>query len=58
MVNMSYQLTKLAQDIEMSRKEMVKLASNTPLTDQNVVEASAKLDNLLNTYHLMITKKA
>ncbi|WP_155922313.1 aspartyl-phosphate phosphatase Spo0E family protein [Bacillus sp. EB01] len=55
---MNYQLTKLAQDIEMSRKEMVKLASNTPLTDRNVVEASAKLDNLLNTYHLLIAKKA
>ncbi|WP_139070041.1 aspartyl-phosphate phosphatase Spo0E family protein [Bacillus sp. FJAT-27225] len=54
---MSIKLAKLAQDIETSRNEMVQLASNTSLTDRDVVEASIKLDSLLNTYHLLITKR-
>ncbi|WP_082306762.1 aspartyl-phosphate phosphatase Spo0E family protein [Bacillus sp. FJAT-27245] len=50
-------LSQLAREIETSRREMVQLASNSALTDRTVLEASTKLDSLLNTYHLMMNKK-
>ncbi|RDU34871.1 aspartyl-phosphate phosphatase Spo0E family protein [Neobacillus piezotolerans] len=54
---MHCQLSRLAREIETSRREMVQLASKASLTDRNVIEASTKLDSLLNTYHLMINQK-
>ncbi|WP_409273102.1 Spo0E family sporulation regulatory protein-aspartic acid phosphatase [Neobacillus sp. SCS-31] len=54
---MHCQLSELAREIETSRREMVKLASKASLTDRNVIEASTKLDSLLNTYHLLISQK-
>lgn len=54
---MHCQLSQLAREIETSRREMVQLASKASFTDRNVIEASTKLDSLLNTYHFMINKK-
>ncbi|WP_156424342.1 aspartyl-phosphate phosphatase Spo0E family protein [Bacillus sp. FJAT-27445] len=54
---MHFQLSQLAREIERSRREMVQLAAQKSLTDRNVLDASTKLDSLLNTYHLMSNNK-
>ncbi|CEG25297.1 aspartyl-phosphate phosphatase Spo0E family protein [Bacillus sp. B-jedd] len=54
---MCIQLTKLASEIENSRNQMVQLANNYSLTDHNVIEASVKLDSLLNTYYVLVNQK-
>ncbi len=47
---------ELLTEIEKSRKEMVSLASQHSFSHQQVVEASTKLDHLLNKYYLLIKK--
>lgn len=54
---MCSQLAKLASEIESSRNQMVQLANSYSLTDHNVIEASTKLDSLLNTYYVLVNKK-
>jgi hypothetical protein len=48
---------KLLQDIEECRKEMVQLASRTSLSSHRVIEASTRLDSLLNKYSNLVEKK-
>ncbi|QED45993.1 aspartyl-phosphate phosphatase Spo0E family protein [Cytobacillus dafuensis] len=40
----------LLKDIEDCRKEMIKLASHSSLSDKQVLDMSKKLDQLLNLY--------
>jgi hypothetical protein len=47
----------LLKDIEICRKEMVELAAKTSLSNQRVVDISAKLDHLLNKYYHLTSKK-
>jgi hypothetical protein len=46
----------LKKDIENCREEMVQLALKTSMSDQRVIEASKKLDHLLNLYFKLSTK--
>ena len=46
----------LMKDIESCREEMVQLALKTSLSDQRVIEASKRLDHLLNLYSKVDTK--
>jgi len=46
-------LNILKNDIEKCREEMLQLASNTSLSDPRVIEASKRLDHLLNKYSQM-----
>ncbi|RHW34803.1 aspartyl-phosphate phosphatase Spo0E family protein [Neobacillus notoginsengisoli] len=50
-------LSKLAREIESSRNEMIQLATQSSLTDHTVIDASTKLDSLLNTYNILMNKK-
>ncbi|MDP4171661.1 MAG: aspartyl-phosphate phosphatase Spo0E family protein [Bacillota bacterium] len=50
-------MVKLITDIEKCRNEMVRLASHASLADQSVLEASTRLDSLLNKYYFLTTKK-
>jgi stage 0 sporulation regulatory protein len=55
---MGLHLNTLLKDIERCRREMVQLASDTSLSNDQVVEVSTKLDKLLNKYnHLMMTSQ-
>ncbi|WP_099421381.1 aspartyl-phosphate phosphatase Spo0E family protein [Bacillus massilinigeriensis] len=55
---MSMCLERLLEDIEHCRNEMVRLASNTSLSNQRVIAVSTKLDQLLNKYQLLNGGKA
>ncbi|WP_240035351.1 aspartyl-phosphate phosphatase Spo0E family protein [Neobacillus notoginsengisoli] len=57
MVFMCPLLSKLAREIESSRNEMIQLATQSSLTDHTVIDASTKLDSLLNTYNILMNKK-
>jgi hypothetical protein len=48
---------ELLHDIEKCRKEMVQLASRTSLSSDHVIEASTRLDSLLNKYNNLTEKK-
>jgi hypothetical protein len=48
---------EMLQDIEKCRKEMVQLASRTSLSSHHVIEASTRLDSLLNKYNHLIKKR-
>jgi hypothetical protein len=48
-------LPLLKKDIESCREEMVQLASKTSLSDQRVIDASKRLDHLLNLYSKVST---
>ncbi|MCD5325766.1 MULTISPECIES: aspartyl-phosphate phosphatase Spo0E family protein [Pontibacillus] len=43
-------LKELLNEIEMCRNEMIQLSSSLPLSSQEVIEASSRLDGLLNEY--------
>ncbi|WNS75650.1 aspartyl-phosphate phosphatase Spo0E family protein [Bacillus sp. DTU_2020_1000418_1_SI_GHA_SEK_038] len=45
---------KLLKDIEDCRREMINLASSSPLSSQRVVDMSTELDRLLNLYYTQI----
>ncbi|MEH7546091.1 MULTISPECIES: aspartyl-phosphate phosphatase Spo0E family protein [Bacillaceae] len=44
----------LLEEIEIQRNDMVRLASETSLSNHKVIEASKRLDCLLNKYHLFL----
>ena len=46
----------LVEEIEIQRNNMIRLASETSLSNQKVIEASKKLDSLLNQYHLLLAQ--
>ncbi|WP_160725701.1 aspartyl-phosphate phosphatase Spo0E family protein [Bacillus sp. USDA818B3_A] len=46
----------LQEEIEALRNHMVKLASDTSLSNHKVIEVSRKLDGLLNKYHSLLTR--
>ncbi|OIJ15140.1 hypothetical protein BKP37_06905 [Anaerobacillus alkalilacustris] len=49
---------KMLEEIEIARKKMVQLAYENPLNSKEVVDASTKLDKLLNVYNnIHISKK-
>ncbi|WP_090833446.1 MULTISPECIES: aspartyl-phosphate phosphatase Spo0E family protein [unclassified Bacillus (in: firmicutes)] len=48
---MGKQRISLLREIERCRQDMITLASHSSLTDRDVVQASAKLDSLLNQYY-------
>ncbi|EAR64901.1 RNA polymerase sigma-70 factor, partial [Bacillus sp. NRRL B-14911] len=50
-------IQELLQDIEKCRKEMVQLASRTSLSSHHVIEASTRLDSLLNKYNHLVKKR-
>ncbi|MFE8704218.1 Spo0E family sporulation regulatory protein-aspartic acid phosphatase [Cytobacillus sp. FJAT-54145] len=47
----------LLKEIEYCRNEMVYLASQSSLSNENVIAVSTKLDDLLNKYDDITTKK-
>ncbi|WP_080849001.1 aspartyl-phosphate phosphatase Spo0E family protein [Cytobacillus gottheilii] len=47
----------LLKDIEFHRQEMVYLAATTSLSNEEVIRTSVKLDQLLNEYHMIQSKK-
>lgn len=49
---------KLLTEIEHCRKEMVRLTTELPLSSEEVVEISVKLDELLNEYDKLIKNKS
>lgn len=54
---MSSSYRGLIEEIETQRDNMVRLASETSLSNQKVIEESKKLDYLLNKYHLLLTQQ-
>ncbi|MEH7120683.1 aspartyl-phosphate phosphatase Spo0E family protein [Neobacillus vireti] len=46
----------LLEEIENQRNDMVRLASETSLSHHKVIEASKRLDRLLNKYHLLLAR--
>ncbi|PLS10384.1 aspartyl-phosphate phosphatase Spo0E family protein [Neobacillus cucumis] len=46
----------LLKEIEIQRNDMVRLASETSLSNHMVIEASKRLDSLLNKYHVLSTQ--
>lgn len=54
---MELQMNTLLKDIERCRKEMVQLATRVSLSDDQVIEISAKLDHLLNIYNRVVSNK-
>ncbi|MEH7093519.1 aspartyl-phosphate phosphatase Spo0E family protein [Neobacillus vireti] len=53
---MSSSYRGLIEEIEIQRNNMIRLASETSLSNQKVIEESKKLDYLLNKYHLLLTQ--
>lgn len=54
---MSILFRNLLEEIETQRNDMVRLAAETSLSNYKVIEASKKLDCLLNNYHLLLINK-
>jgi stage 0 sporulation regulatory protein len=50
-------INSLLKDIEKCRSEMVQLASSSSMSNQKVIEASTKLDKLLNVYYRLSSKR-
>jgi hypothetical protein len=48
----------LIQNIEECRNQMIQLAKDTSLSNQEVIQASTKLDHLLNTYYHLTSEKS
>jgi hypothetical protein len=53
---MSSSYRGLLEEIEIQRNDMVRLASETSLSNHKVIEASKRLDCLLNNYHLLLAQ--
>jgi hypothetical protein len=53
---MSSSYRGLLEEIEIQRNDMVRLASETSLSNHKVIEASERLDCLLNNYHLLLAR--
>ncbi|UTW70545.1 aspartyl-phosphate phosphatase Spo0E family protein [Anaerobacillus sp. HL2] len=47
----------MLEEIEIARKRMIELADKNPLHSKEVIDASTKLDKLLNYYDNMFTKR-
>ena len=54
---MGAQFHGLIDEIEICRKEMVRLAAETSFANQEVIETSMKLDTLLNKYHYLLSSR-
>jgi hypothetical protein len=54
---MNNYLQILLRHIEKCRKDMILIASETSLKNEEVVKLSKELDDLLNKYHFLTTKK-
>lgn len=50
-------INSLLKDIEKCRSEMVQLASSSSMSSQKVIDASTKLDQLLNVYYKVSSKR-
>lgn len=50
-------INTLLNDIESQRRKMVHLASATSLSNEEVIKKSIQLDQLLNKYYLVQSKK-
>lgn len=53
----SKQKAIMLEEIEIARKRMTELADKNPLHSKEVIDASTKLDKLLNYYDNMFTKE-
>ncbi|PLS15805.1 hypothetical protein CVD28_20020 [Bacillus sp. M6-12] len=53
---MASRLGELLKNIEECREEMIVLATHSSMVDDRVVEASSKLDYLLNEYFSLTSK--
>jgi hypothetical protein len=54
---MSSSYRGLIEEIEIQRNNMIRLASETSLSNHKVIEASKRLDSLLNKYDLSLTQR-
>jgi len=54
---MSSSYRGLIEEIEIQRNNMIRLASETSLSNHKVIEASKQLDYLLNKYDLSLTQR-
>ncbi|RFU69969.1 aspartyl-phosphate phosphatase Spo0E family protein [Peribacillus saganii] len=54
---MASELGQLLKNIEECREKMITLATHSSMADDKVVEASTKLDTLLNKYFTLTSKE-
>lgn len=54
---MAVDICQLLENIETTRERMVFLASNSSMNDNQVVKVSTELDDLINSYFILIKKQ-